>query len=87
VITMKELKEQLRYYRHIINKQQLRTLQGQMKAGDIEGAKRGLQKILGRKMSKRDIFINAHRGTRYMKDVDYSAQFSINLKHVYEHVR
>ena len=81
---MKELKEQLRYYRHIINKQQLRTLQGQMKAGDIEGAKRGLQKILSRKMSKRDMFINAHRGARYKKDADYRAQFALNLKYIHK---
>ena len=79
--------EQLKGYRHLINKQQLKTLRGQALAGDVEGASKGLQKILSRKMSKRDMFINAHRGSRYMKymkDADYRAQFALNLKYIYK---
>lgn len=76
--------EQLKGYRHFINKQQLKTLRGQAFAGDVEGARKGLQKILSRKMSKRDIFINAHRGARYMKDADYRAQFALNLKYIHK---
>jgi hypothetical protein len=50
----------------------------------VEGARKGLQKILSRKMSKRDMFINAHRGARYMKDADYRAQFALNLKYIHK---
>lgn len=81
---METFLEQLKGYRHLINKQQLKTLRGQALAGDVEGARKGLQKILSRKMSKRDIFINAHRGARYMKDADYRAQFALNLKYIYK---
>ena len=86
---MEAFLEQLKGYRHLINKQQLKTLRGQALAGDVEGARKGLQKILSRKMSKRDMFINAHRGARYMKarymkDVDYSAQFALNLKYIHK---
>jgi hypothetical protein len=84
---MKAFLELLKGYRHLINKQQLKTLRGQALAGDVEGARKGLQKILSRKMSKRDMFINAHRGARYMKDADYRAQFALNLKHIYSHTK
>jgi len=88
-VIMEEFLEQLKGYRHLINKQQLKTLRGQALAGDVEGARKGLQKILSRKMSKRDMFKNAHRGARYMKarymkDVDYSAQFALNLKYIHK---
>lgn len=84
---MKAFLEQLKDYRHLINKQQLKTLRGQALAGDVEGARKGLQKILSRKMSKRDMFINAHRGARYMKYMkaaDYRAQFALNLKYIHK---
>ena len=38
----------LRGFRDKLTKQQYRTLKGQILAGDIDGAMRGLQKILGR---------------------------------------
>jgi hypothetical protein len=81
---MEAFLEQLKCYRHLINKQQLKTLRGQALAGNVEGARKGLQKILDRKMSKRDIFINAHRGARYMKDADYRDQFALNLKYIHK---
>ena len=80
---MKAFLALLKGYRHLINKQQLKTLRGQALAGDVEGARKGLQKVLSRKMSKRDMFINAHRGARYMKDADYRAQFALNLKYIH----
>lgn len=81
---MKAFLALLKGYRHLINKQQLKTLRGQALAGDVEGARKGLQKVLSRKMSKRDMFINAHRGARYMKDADYRAQFALNLKYIHK---
>ena len=81
---MEAFLEQLKGYRHLINKQQLKTLRGQALAGDVEGARKGLQKILKKNMSKRDMFINAHRGARYMKDADYRAQFALNLKYIHK---
>jgi hypothetical protein len=81
---MEAFLEQLKGYRHLINKQQLKTLRGQALAGNVEGARKGLQKILDRKMSKRDIFANAHRGARYMKDADYRVQFALNLKYIHK---
>jgi hypothetical protein len=84
-VIMEAFLEQLKGYRHLINKQQLKTLRGQALAGDVEGARKGLQKILSRKMSKRDIFINAHRGARYIsKNADYRAQFALNLKYIHK---
>lgn len=38
----------LRKYRRYLTRQQLRTLVGQIKAGDIDGAMNGLSKILRR---------------------------------------
>ena len=81
---MKAFLALLKGYRHLINKQQLKTLRGQALAGDVEGARKGLQKVLSRKMSKRDMFVNAHRGARYMKDADYRAQFALNLKYIHK---
>ena len=81
---MKAFLELLKGYRHLINKQQLKTLRGQALAGDVEGARKGLQKVLSRKMSKRDMFVNAHRGARYMRDADYRAQFALNLKYIHK---
>lgn len=38
----------LRNYKPYLTRQQLKTLAGQIKAGDAEGAKRGLFKILAK---------------------------------------
>lgn len=77
---MKELKQ----YRHLIPKQTLKSIRGQALAGDLAGARKGLQTALNKKQSNKDKMINAHRSTRYMTkhygDVDYRTQLSINLK-------
>ena len=79
---MKELKQ----YRHILPKQTISTLKGQALAGDLEGAKRGLKTTLDKTQSNKDKMINAHRGTRYMKnqynDIDYRTQVGIQLKEI-----
>lgn len=38
--------EDLRKYRGVLTKQQLKTLKGQILAGDAEGAEKGLKKLL-----------------------------------------
>ena len=77
---MKELKQ----YRHLIPKQTLKSIRGQALAGDLAGARKGLQTALNKKQSNKDKMTNAHRGARYMTkqygDVDYKTQLSINLK-------
>lgn len=40
----------LKKYSKHLNKQELKTLRGQALAGDLQGANKGLQKILERKM-------------------------------------
>jgi len=40
---------ELKQYRNILSKQTIRTLKGQALAGDLEGAKKGLQNVLSRK--------------------------------------
>ena len=77
---MKELKQ----YRHILPKQIISTLKGQAIAGDVEGAKKGLETALNKRQSNKDKMTNAHRGARYMAkqygDVDYKTQVGICLK-------
>lgn len=34
-----------------LTKQQYRTIRGQLRAGDVEGAMKGLQKLIGKKVS------------------------------------
>lgn len=41
-MTVKDLKQ----YRGILSRQQIKTLRGQILAGDTDGAKKGLSKIL-----------------------------------------
>lgn len=36
-------------YRGILSKQEIRTLRGQIKAGDVESAKKGLEKLIKRR--------------------------------------
>ena len=76
--------KELKQYRHILSKQTISTLRGQAIAGDVEGAKKGLETALNKKQSNKDKMTNAHRSTRYMSknydDVDYRAQLSISLK-------
>ena len=38
----------LKKYKHVLTKQQYLTIKGQVKAGDIEGAKKGLKRVLER---------------------------------------
>ena len=45
----------LKKYRNILTRQQLLTLKGQIKANDIEGFKKGLNKILRRYYETRRI--------------------------------
>ena len=75
---------ELKQYRHILPKQIISTLKGQAIAGDIEGAKKGLETALNKRQSNKDKMTNAHRGARYIAkqygDVDYKTQLSINLK-------
>lgn len=44
----------LRMSRKKLNKQQYRTLCGQINAGDIEGAMRGLEKLLKRQLTEKN---------------------------------
>jgi hypothetical protein len=43
-----DARECLKKYRRFLTRQQLKTLMGQVKAGDIDGAMNGLDKILTR---------------------------------------
>lgn len=76
--------KELKQYRHILSKQTISTLRGQVISGNVEGAIKGLQTALNKKQSNKDKMTNAHRGTRYIRkkygDADYKAQPSINLK-------
>ena len=76
--------KELKQYRHLIPKQTLKSIRGQALAGDVEGARKGLQTALNKKQSNKDKMTNAHRGTRYMKkqynDIDYRTQLGIQLK-------
>lgn len=49
---MKEFIRMLGIYRGALKKQQIKTLRGQALAGDVEGAKRGLQRIVARNMKE-----------------------------------
>ena len=40
------IRKLLKQYRHLLTRQQIKTINGQDKAGDKEGALKGLQKIL-----------------------------------------
>lgn len=77
---MKELKQ----YRHLTPKQTLKSIRGQALAGDLAGARKGLETALNKKQSNKDKMTNAHRGARYIartyNDIDYRTQLSINLK-------
>lgn len=43
---MNRLLVQLKNYRHLLTKQQIHTLKGQILAGDVDGALKGLNKII-----------------------------------------
>ena len=45
---MKLALEVIKAHKNKLTRQQLRTLKGQCKAGDIDGALKGLNRILGR---------------------------------------
>lgn len=45
--------EELKKYREVLTTQQLRTLKGQILKGDIEGAEKGLNKML-RRLNRND---------------------------------
>lgn len=40
--------KQIRMNKHYLTTQQMRTLKGQVLAGDVDGAMRGLNKLIGR---------------------------------------
>lgn len=63
---MERFKKELKKYRHLISKQTIKTIRGQALAGDVEGARKGLDKALSKNQSNRDKMVNAHRGTRYI---------------------
>ena len=42
----KMVRKLLKQYRHLLTRQQIKTINGQDKAGDEEGALKGLEKIL-----------------------------------------
>lgn len=74
---------ELKQYRHLLSKQTIKTIRGQALAGDITGARKGLEKVLNKKQSSKDRMINAHRNTRYMlrqyDDIDYKGQLTLSL--------
>lgn len=43
----RDVLEQLRRYNNLLNPQEYRTIRGQALAGDVEGAKKGLTKLIG----------------------------------------
>jgi hypothetical protein len=43
----REVLEQLRRYNNLLNPQEYRTIRGQAISGDVEGAKRGLTRLIG----------------------------------------
>lgn len=47
-------------YRGFLTKQEIRTLRGQIKAGDVEAAKKGLEKLIKR----REVCAEAPKGNR-----------------------
>lgn len=66
---MKEINQfmsELKKHRHDISKQTISTLKGQALAGDVEGARKGLDKALSKNQSNRDKMVNAHRGAKYL---------------------
>lgn len=81
---MDNMFKRLKKHRHDLPKQTLKTIRGQALSGDLEGAKKGLEKALNKKQDNKKRMINAHRKTRYIdkqyEDIDYKAQLSINLR-------
>ncbi|HZJ99698.1 MAG TPA: hypothetical protein VFC79_06815 [Tissierellaceae bacterium] len=75
---------ELKQYRHSIPKQTLKSIRGQALAGDLVGARKGLETVLNRKQSSKDRMKNAHRSTKYMlgqyDDIDYKGQLAVSLK-------
>ena len=55
----------LKRYRHLLTKQQIKTIRGQAISGNVEGAIKGLQTALNKKQSNKDKMTNAHRGKRW----------------------
>jgi hypothetical protein len=80
---MNEFVKELKQYRHLLSKQTISTIKGMALTGDIIGAEKMLKNALDKKQSKSEIFINAHRSSRYMtknyNDADYKTQFSLSL--------
>jgi hypothetical protein len=81
---MNEFVKELKQYRHLLSKQTISTIKGMALTGDIIGAEKMLKNALDRKQNKSEIFINAHRSSRYMTknydDIDYKAQFILGLR-------
>ena len=50
---MEECFKLLKEYKHILTKQQMKTLKGQILSGDIEGFRKGLFKLAKKKILKR----------------------------------
>ena len=81
---MSDFMKELKQYRHLLPKQTLKSIKGQALSGDIDGARKGLNRVLEKTQSNKDKMVNAHRNTRYIKrqysDIDYRGQFAISLK-------
>lgn len=93
-MTRREFDDVLRQYRNILPKQTIKTLRGQAFSGDVDGAKRGLEKVIRRyrRDYQKNVFKQAHALARKLKALDgtrtYAECLSKGLRIVYrEYVR
>ena len=93
-MTRREFDDVLRQYRNILPKQTIKTLRGQAFAGDVDGAKRGLEKVIRRyrRDYRKNVFKQAHAIARKLKALDgtrtYAECLSKGLRIAYrEYVR
>ncbi len=72
----------LRDYRHILTRQQVKSMKGMALSGHLEQARKSLKTALKNK----NTMTLAHQGARKMKTmhpgIDYKTQVGINLSHV-----
>lgn len=75
---MREFIRKLKDHRHLLTRQEIKTLKGQAISGNIEGASKGLAKIL----KQSEVMTMGHRKTRidikYGKE-NYKERFRENL--------
>lgn len=60
-IRLQDFIKELREYRYFLPKNTIKTLRGQVLAGDLLGAKKGLEKIKGRMLGGEASYANCSR--------------------------